>query len=328
MADRPNILVILSDQHGAKFTGADGHPVVQSPHIDRLAEEGVLFANAYTNCPLCVPSRMSFLTGRRVQNIGVWDNHTILPSSSPTWPRILSEAGYDVVLNGKMHFRGPDQLHGFDRQISFDPTGRLDTQNDHSAPIPNWKEGATIRGVHHRLKPAVGKPNPVDDAVAPAAIRYLKERAGKSQPWAMVASFYAPHPPWRVEQTYLDGYSFEDIVSLGGVTDSMTLDGSDFMKLARDEDPDWKDEALVELYGTWVDRPLAALRRGPYKLVKSLNEEPELYDLVEDPDELHDRSAHAEWSEIKRELERRLFEQWDPVKLNEDVRRSQAERRR
>ncbi len=59
--------------------------------------------------------------------------------------------------------------------------------------------------------PAVGKPNPVDDAVAPAAIRYLKERAGKSQPWAMVASFCAPHPPWRVEQTYLDGYSFEDI---------------------------------------------------------------------------------------------------------------------
>lgn len=64
---RPNLLIIMSDEHAPMFSGTYGHPLVQTPHMDRLAEGGVLFENAYCNTPLCVPSRMSFMTGRYIQ---------------------------------------------------------------------------------------------------------------------------------------------------------------------------------------------------------------------------------------------------------------------
>jgi choline-sulfatase len=67
--NRPNLLIIMSDEHAPQFSGAYGHPLVQSPHLDRLAAEGVLFENAYCNTPLCTPSRMSFMTGRYISNI-------------------------------------------------------------------------------------------------------------------------------------------------------------------------------------------------------------------------------------------------------------------
>ena len=116
---RPNILVIMSDQHSARWCGYAGDPTVLTPNLDRLAARGVVFTNAYCNSPLCVPSRMSFLTGRQVQNIEIWDNHTILPSATPTFAHALGRAGYEVTLNGKMHFRGPDKLHGFQAQLKI-----------------------------------------------------------------------------------------------------------------------------------------------------------------------------------------------------------------
>ena len=116
------------------------------------------------------------------------------------------------------------------------------------------------------------------------------------------------------------------IASVAEVAHTMPLDGNEFIALARGKHPAWKDEALVEHYGTWVDRPLAALRKGSYKLVQSLNEEPELYDVERDPEELNDLSSRAEFAAIRRDLESRLYAQWDPVSLNAEVLRSQAER--
>ena len=61
---QPNLLIIMSDEHAPMFSGPYGHPFVQTPHMDRLAEDGVTFTNAYCNSPLCMPSRMSFMTGQ------------------------------------------------------------------------------------------------------------------------------------------------------------------------------------------------------------------------------------------------------------------------
>ena len=63
---RPNLLIVMSDEHAPQFSGAYGHSQVRTPHIDQLAREGVLFESAYCNSPVCVPSRMSFMTGRYV----------------------------------------------------------------------------------------------------------------------------------------------------------------------------------------------------------------------------------------------------------------------
>src|SRR5690606_5332719 len=108
-SQQPNILIIMSDEHAPQFSGAYGHPLVRSPHLDRLAEEGVIFDGAYCNSPLCVPSRMSLMTGRLPSSDGVYDNASPLPSDTVTWAHLLRSVGYDVVLAGKQHFIGPDQ---------------------------------------------------------------------------------------------------------------------------------------------------------------------------------------------------------------------------
>ena len=110
---RPNILVIMSDEHGPMFSGTHGHPLVKTPNMDRLAEQGTTFDANYSNSPLCVPSRLSFMTGRYVSRCKGWDNATPLPSDALTWPYVLRSVGYDAVISGKMHLTGPDWLHGF-----------------------------------------------------------------------------------------------------------------------------------------------------------------------------------------------------------------------
>src|SRR5436309_15746589 len=110
-AKRPNLLVIMADEHAPQFSGFGGHPLVQTPYLDRLAQDGVLFPHAYCNSPLCVPSRMSFMAGRYVHHVGAgaYDNASALPSDTVTWAHRLRAAGYDVVLSGKQPFVGPDQ---------------------------------------------------------------------------------------------------------------------------------------------------------------------------------------------------------------------------
>ncbi|MEU4287786.1 sulfatase-like hydrolase/transferase [Kribbella sp. NPDC026596] len=125
---RPNILVVLSDEHTASATGWAGHQHVRTPHLDQLAAEGVSFDRAYTNSPMCVPSRLSLMAGQYVHQIGAWDNGVIPGPSFRTWGHHLREAGYTSVIAGRTHFNGPDRLLGFDRR----PTDDLDFWLDHS----------------------------------------------------------------------------------------------------------------------------------------------------------------------------------------------------
>ena len=88
----PNILVIMSDEHAPQFSGFGGHPLVRTPHLDRLAARGVMFSNTYCASPLCTPSRMSFMTGRHVhRNPGGWDNTSHL--SLDAAPHLLQLKG-------------------------------------------------------------------------------------------------------------------------------------------------------------------------------------------------------------------------------------------
>ena len=113
MTDQPNILIIMSDEHGPMWSSAYGHPFVQTPNMDRLADRGATFDAAYCNAPLFVPSRLSFMTGRHVSNCRGWDNAVPLPSDSPTLSYALRSAGYDCPLSGHILLIVPDRLHGF-----------------------------------------------------------------------------------------------------------------------------------------------------------------------------------------------------------------------
>lgn len=112
-----NTLVIMSDEHSRKMMGAYGNPLVQTPNLDRLAERGTLFENAYCNSPICVPSRASLHTGKYPHQVRYWDNAMPYDGKVRSWGHDLQEAGRPVVSIGKLHFRDADCDTGFDRQI-------------------------------------------------------------------------------------------------------------------------------------------------------------------------------------------------------------------
>ena len=120
MSARPNILLVMADQLAATALPVYGNPVVRAPNLAALAGRGTVFESAYCASPLCAPSRSAMLAGRRASAIGVYDNACELPAVTPTITHLLRAAGYRTALAGKMHFVGPDQLHGFETRLTTD----------------------------------------------------------------------------------------------------------------------------------------------------------------------------------------------------------------
>lgn len=217
---RPNILIIMSDEHAPMWSSAYGHPFVRTPNMERLAEMGATFDAAYCNSPLCVPSRLSFMTGRYVSNCEGWDNAKPLPADIPTLPYLLRSVGYDAALSGKMHLVGHDQLHGFGAQLSYDPHGgghRADLAADSPAlstggkhPIHLWDDGVpTATEAWASVKEARAGTGPMidaDDAMEEAALAYLRDPARRDSPWALCVGFVAPHFPFVVPEPYFSMY--------------------------------------------------------------------------------------------------------------------------
>ena len=218
--DRPNILVIMSDEHGPMWSSTYGHPFVRTPNMERLAGTGATFDAAYCNSPLCVPSRLSFMTGRYVSNCEGWDNAKPLPSDAPTWPYMLRASGYDAALSGKMHLIGPDGLHGFRSQLSYDPHGgggheeaearRLGLSSGGMHPIYLWEDGVpTAPEPWPSVKQAGAGVTPMieaDDAIEEQALAYLRDPARAERPWALCVGFVAPHFPFVVPEPYFSMY--------------------------------------------------------------------------------------------------------------------------
>ena len=209
MSDQPNVLIVMADEHAPQFSGVYGHPQVRSPNLDELGAEGVVFDSAYCNSPICVPSRMSMMTGRLPSSDGVYDNASPLPSDSVTWAHLLRSVGYDVVLAGKQHFIGPDQLHGFRDQLAHD----LHASALH--PIYAWDDGVTpsTRLWHHleTIGPGTTPEIETDDEVETASLAYIRSRADSDQPWALMSSYIAPHFPFVAPQKYWDMYDPDEV---------------------------------------------------------------------------------------------------------------------
>lgn len=114
---KPNILYIMADQMAAPLLKMnDPNSPIKTPNIDALANAGVVFSSAYCNSPLCAPSRFTMCTGQLPSKIGGYDNAAVLGPEVPTYAHYLRREGYETALAGKMHFIGPDQLHGFEHR--------------------------------------------------------------------------------------------------------------------------------------------------------------------------------------------------------------------
>ncbi len=122
---KPNILFVMCDQLTAIALRAYGNRVCRTPHLDALAASGTVFENSYCPYPLCAPSRFAMMSGRLPSRIGAYDNAAEFAAATPTMAHYLRDAGYYTCISGKMHFVGPDQLHGFEDRLTTEiyPSG-------------------------------------------------------------------------------------------------------------------------------------------------------------------------------------------------------------
>jgi choline-sulfatase len=208
--DRPNLLLIMADQLAAAWLPAYGHPVVQTPALDELAAGAAVFESAYCASPLCAPSRAALLTGRLASRVGVYDNAAELCASVPTIAHRLRAEGYATCLAGKMHFVGPDQLHGFEERLTTDIyPADLDW-------TPDWRlePGQRLPWYHTMesvLRPGVCEASmqmDYDDEVAFSSARKLLDLARRRPraPFFLCVSFTHPHDPWEVHARHWDRY--------------------------------------------------------------------------------------------------------------------------
>jgi choline-sulfatase len=207
---RPNLLLVLVDQLGAGWLPAYGHPVVQAPHIAALARAGVVFESAYCPSPLCAPSRAALLTGRLPSRIEVFDNGAELRASLPTIAHHLRAAGYATSMAGKMHFVGPDQLHGFEERLT------TDIYPADLAWTPDWRRPVQERlPWYHTMESvltagvcAASMQLDYDDEVAFRAVRRIFDfaRGGAREPFFLLVSFTHPHDPWEVRRRHWERY--------------------------------------------------------------------------------------------------------------------------
>jgi len=218
MADRPNILLLQSDEHSYRFLSArtpkDGGEPCRTPTLDALIAQGTHFETAYCQMPLCSPSRISMLCGRHSHRCGAWGNNAILPDI-PTFASQLGTHGYATCNIGKMHLGGSRQLAGFQHRPygdfggpcahQFDP---LDSYNETTKPGMDMRSRTLDAGLSQIPESLLQ-----EQIVARESIAWLREQrhAHAEQPWLLYASFSRPHFPLTAPRRFFDRYFPEGV---------------------------------------------------------------------------------------------------------------------
>lgn len=192
-----NLVIIMSDEHNPHFLGFRGHPVVRTPHMDRLAACGVSFVSAYTPSPVCVPARAAFATGKYVHDIKFWDNAMPFDGSVPSWHSLLRERGHQVVSIGKLHFRSSDDDNGFsEEQIGMHV---IDGEGDLLGLIRD-EDMPKRKGAYKMARmagPGESLYTTYDRDITARAQIWLREEAQRyaGKPWVLFVSLVCPHFP-------------------------------------------------------------------------------------------------------------------------------------
>lgn len=242
---KPNILFIMADQMAAPllpFHRADSP--IKVPNLERLAQQAVVFDSAYCNSPLCAPSRFVLMSGQLPSRIGAYDNAADFPADVPTYAHYLRRLGYRTALSGKMHFCGPDQLHGFEERLTSDIYPA-----DYGWAV-NWDEPDVRASWYHNMSSVLQAGPSIrtnqldfDEEVVFKARQYLYDhvRRGDDQPFCLTVSMTHPHDPYTITKEFWDLYEETDI-ELPQVT------------LSQDEQ-DPHSQRLLKVIDLW-DKPL------------------------------------------------------------------------
>ncbi len=207
----PNILILMVDQLTGTLFPDGPAPFLHAPNLARLAARSQRFSRAYTGSPLCAPGRASFMSGQLPRRTRVYDNAAEFASDVPCFTHHLRRAGYHTALAGKMHFVGPDQMHGFEERLTTDiypadfgwtpdyrkPGERIDWWYHNLGSVT----GAGVAEITNQLE--------YDDEVAHLACQKLYDlaRGQDARPWCLTASFTHPHDPFVARRQYWDLYA-------------------------------------------------------------------------------------------------------------------------
>ncbi|SMH41934.1 choline-sulfatase [Mesorhizobium australicum] len=210
---RPNILIVMVDQLTGTLFPDGPADFLHAPNLKTLAGRSARFANNYTASPLCAPGRASFMSGQLPSRTRVYDNAAEFASSIPTFAHHLRAAGYYTCLSGKMHFVGPDQLHGFEERLT------TDIYPADFGWTPDYrKPGERIDWWYHNLGSVTGagvaettNQLEYDDEVAFLASQKLYQLSREHddparRPWCLTVSFTHPHDPFVARRRYWDLY--------------------------------------------------------------------------------------------------------------------------
>ncbi|MDQ2092517.1 choline-sulfatase [Rhodalgimonas zhirmunskyi] len=245
---KPNILIIMVDQLNGTLFPDGPADWLHVPNLRALAARSTRFSNAYTASPLCAPGRAAFMSGQLPSQTGVYDNAAEFASSIPTYAHHLRRAGYHTCLSGKMHFVGPDQLHGFEERLTTDvypadfgwtpdyrkPGERIDWWYHNMGSVT----GAGVAEITNQLE--------YDDEVAYHANRkiYDLSRGQDDRPWCLTVSFTHPHDPYVARKRYWDLY--EDCAHLQPVVPAMAYEGHDPHSKRIFDANDWRSFEITE----------------------------------------------------------------------------------
>ncbi|WP_406721167.1 choline-sulfatase [Thioclava litoralis] len=245
---QPNILIFMVDQlNGTLFPDGPAE-WLHAPNLKKLAARSVRFANAYTGSPLCAPGRAAFMSGQLPSSTGVYDNAAEFRSDIPTFAHHLRRAGYQTCLSGKMHFVGPDQLHGFESRLTTDiypadfgwtpdyrkPGERIDWWYHNMGSVT----GAGVGEISNQLE--------YDDNVAHEAKMkvYDLARGLDSRPWMLTVSMTHPHDPYVARKKYWDLY--EDCEHLMPTVPDMGYDNQDNHSKRIFDANDWRNFNITQ----------------------------------------------------------------------------------
>jgi len=245
---KPNILILMVDQLNGTFFPDGPADWLHAPNLKKLAARSTRFKNAYTASPLCAPGRAAFMSGQLPSVTGVYDNAAEFASSIPTYAHHLRRAGYQTCLSGKMHFVGPDQLHGFEERMTTDiyppdfgwtpdyrkPGERIDWWYHNMGSVT----GAGVAEITNQLE--------YDDEVAYHATRKIYDygRGLDTRPWCITVSFTHPHDPYVARKKYWDLY--EDCEHLLPEVPAMDYEKHDAHSKRIFDANDWRSFNITE----------------------------------------------------------------------------------
>ena len=210
MTQRPNILLLQSDQHRYDCVGIHGHPLLETPHLDALASQGTRFSHAFCPIPVCIPTRNSLVYGvwpTRHLSIANWDTEAPRPARDdlPAWPNLLADAGYHLGLVGKWHVhptRGPEEF-GHAEHV----------------PLEHYRDWRAAQGLSRHLTEnryfgctdAEARPDQTQLAWgADRVIEMIRANAGR-QPFCITWCTEEPHPPCQPPEPYASMYPPKEI---------------------------------------------------------------------------------------------------------------------